>query len=275
MFFNFFVFIYLLFLTNNYNINYNGIIQLTIKPNPFNIKKDLDIIEEYKQQENVKNNLSNPIIITVDDNLSKNGLSLYENKKNPYDELHYEIAKKLLETHMKGIQGIFAHYRGYSVISDTNGLIIFPRLDDTNKISIIIAERILPIIVHGTIPDHFIVDHDAKYISYTAENTENNKNFSTMKWTIKEDPSIINNKVIPYPTIIIIANPDLFFFENNPHVVDYSINILLPTLYALQENYIPAYSNLAIQTLQYFKKFNKSNYKTEIENQLHEGLIIK
>lgn len=256
-------------------IQYNGIIQLNIKPNPFVMKKDLEIIEQYKHNANIANDLVGPIITHVNDNLEQSGLGIYEHKKNPYQELHYEVAKKLLEANLQGITGIFGHYRGYSVMSDKNGNIVFPRLDDSNSISIVITENIVPVIIHGAVPDHFVIDYYAKYASYVAENIEKAPNAPLMKWGIKEDSSLIINKKIPYQAIVIIANPDLFFFDSNVKPVDYSINILLPTLYALQENSISQYSNLAMQTLQYFKQFNITRYSSEIENQLHEGIILK
>lgn len=275
MFFYIFLFnIFFIFLSNN-TIHYNGIIQLNIKPNPFIIKKDLNILEEYKKNNLLNTTLSAPIITNLHSNQEKNGLDLYEKKKNSYEELHYEVAKKLLETNMQGIHGIFAHYRGYSVMSDINGTIIFPRIDDSNTISIVITQNIQPIIIHGQVPDHFIIDQNFKHASYIAEKTHDSESLSIMKWSIKPYPSLIINQKIPYQTIIIIGDPDLFFFDNNAHSMDSSINVLLPTLYALENNNFLDYNNFAIQTLQYFKKLNQMLYTTEIENQLHEGKILQ
>jgi hypothetical protein len=273
----FYILLYSSLFVFSYNnmIYYNGVIQLNIKPNPFIIKKDLNIVEQYKKEAGIHNKLGAPVISNLSENSQKNGLSLYEHNKNPYQELHYIVAKKLLETNMQGIEGIFAHYRGYSVMSDINGNIILPRLDDTNLISIVITQNIQPIIIHGSIPDHFIIEHNSKYASYVAEKIEVDPNLSIMKWSVKPNPTLIINQKIPYPTIVIIADPDLFFFDNNPLSSDSSINVLLPTLYATTENSSSNYSNLAMQTLQYFKQIQETKYTTEIENQLHEGKILK
>ena len=258
----------------NYALHYNGVIQLNIKPNPFAIKKDLNILEQYKQETINQDEFSVPVIRAVNNNQEKEGLHLYEHKKSPYQELHYEVAKKLLETTMQGVSGIFAYYRGYAVASDIDGSIIFPRLDDSRVISIVIAELIHPVVIHGSVTDHFIIDFNAKYNSYIAENIESDES-TIMKWTVKQDASLIINNKIPFQSIVNIADPDLFFFDSNPYVIDSSINILLPTLYALQNNSLSQYSNFALQVLQYYKKFNTVNYNVQIENQLHEGITIK
>jgi hypothetical protein len=269
----FFYIIFFIFISNN-TIHYNGIIQLNIKPNPFTIKKDLNLLEEYKKNNSLNTALSAPVISNTNTE-EKNGLNLYEKKKNSYEELHYEIAKKLLETNMQGIKGVFAHYRGYNSMSDKNGSIIFPRIDDSNTISIVITQNIQPIIIHGQVPDHFIIDENFKHASYVAEKTDDGESLSIMKWRVKPHPSLITNKKIPYPTIIIIGDPDMFFFDTNAYPMDSSINVLLPTLYALENNKILDYSNFAIQTLQYFKKLNEIEYTTEIENQLHKSKTLQ
>jgi hypothetical protein len=267
-------FIVFLFVSNNM-LHYNGIIQLSIKPNPFIIKKDLEIVQQYKKNTGITNTSTAPIIRNLNDNSEKNGLGLYQINKNPYQELHYEIAKKLLETNIQGVEGIFVYYRGYTRISDRDGNIVLPRLDDGNIISIVITQSIQPMIIHGSVPDHFIIDHDAKYVAYVAENTEKESSLSIMKWIVKLHPSLIINRKIPFPTIIIIGDPDLFFFDNKSQPIDSSINILLPTLYRLEEHITSNYSNFALQTLQYFKQLHESNYTTQIEDQLHQGKILK
>ncbi len=273
----FFIFLYF-FLYNlplQSTLYYNSIIQLQIKPSPFDIKKDLEIITEKENAYQLENKSAVPIIKNILPNEKKDGLSLYKKEKNIYEELHYQIAKTLLETNLSGIAGIHAYYRGFTETSDNFGIIKFPRIDDKNNLPIIITEEIIPIILHGNIPDHFIVNKNTLYRSFVVTNSEDQES-SIIKWIVKEDPSVITNNIIPFESIIIIGNPELFFFDNLPRIVDYSINIIIPPLYVLEkktnnENY----SNLALQTLQYFKSFSNKNYSTELEGQLHEGKNLR
>jgi hypothetical protein len=273
IFFIFFYFNFFIFL-NSYLINYNGVIELTIKPDPSMIKEDLLIVSNYKKEVGVEKKLSVPMITVINNDSEKNGLALYEQKKNPYEDLHYQVAKKLLETHMQGIEGIVAHYRGYTVTSDQNGTIAFPRLDDSKSISIIITEKIYPIVLHGSVPDHFIIDQSYDYKAYIAKSIINIEE-NNLKWIIEDDNVNIKDRIIPFQAIIIFGNPHKFFFDKIPLLLENSINIILPSIYLMEDSSINNYINLAIETLQYFKPFSQNRYQVTIEDQLHEGTTLK
>ncbi len=237
------------------------------------IKEDLLVVSNYKKEiTTAQNHMAAPLITFIDPLDEKNGLSLYDYQKNPYQDLHYEVAKKLLQMHMHGIEGIVMHYRGFTKTSDHSGSVMFPRLDDIDKIPIIIVEQITPIILHGAIPDHFIVNPESTYKLYTA--TKNIVDEST-RWIIKDNVNTLNNNQIPFNAIIIFGDPNLLFFDTTAYSIDNTINIILPTLYIKPENPIHQYSNLALETLQYFKPLGYNKYTVTIEDQIHTGTITR
>lgn len=252
---------------------------MSIKPDPINIKKDLEIIEEYKLQADKESIMGSPIINSVDDVNNYNGFGVYKKNNNPYTELHYEIARNLLEKHAEGVEGIYAHYRGYSEKSNKFGRITFPRLDEVAVFTIVITKSIDPIIMKGKIPDYFLISYDTPYSVYEAYSTQETKDGQDMVvWRIKKaNTDVLLNRKIPANALIVFADPNSFYFYKEGISIDNSLNVILPTLYVLEneEKNIFQYGNFALQTMQYYKKINFDKYSVEIENQIHQGSKMK
>lgn len=268
---------FFLLIINLYSANffYNSTIRISVQTNPSEIQKDLSIIEDYRKKFYSQEKKYSPTIITASENdKNSNGFEMYNKRKDPYQEIHYEIAKKLLETRTNGIEGINIYYRGYATQTNNMGIAILPRIDANPIISIVITEKIDPVIVNGKIPDHFIIDLYSKYQAYNLQNIEKSSS-SIMKWKIEVNKNIIQNRKIPYDSIIILGDPDYLFFDKEYYIMDKSTNIIIPDLFLLNEKNNNLYSELAMQTLQYYKKLEKSYYTTEIEKQIHEGIILK
>lgn len=252
---------------------------MSIKPDPVNIKKDLEIIEGYRVQADKENKGGSFVINAVEDANNYNGFGAYKKNNNPYTELHYEIARNLLEKHAEGIEGIYAHYRGYSEKSNKFGRITFPRLDEVAVFTIIITKSIDPIIMKGKIPDYFLISYDTPYSVYEAYSREETKDGQDIVvWKIrKASPEVSSDRKIPANSIIVFADPNSFYFYKEGISIDNSLNVILPTLYVLEneEKNIFKYGNLALQTMQYYKKINFDKYSVEIENQVHQGSRMK
>ena len=247
---------------------------MSVKPDPVNIKKDLEIIEEYKVQADKENRGESFIINAIEDVNHYNGFGVYKKNNNPYTELHYEIARNLLEKHAEGVEGIYAHYRGYSEKSNKFGRITFPRLDEGAVFTIIITKSIDPIIMKGKIPDYFLISYDTPYSAYEAYSTQETKEGQDMIiWKIRKAPAeTFSDRRIPANAIIVFADPNSFYFYKEAISIDNSLNVILPTLYVLEneEKNIFKYGNFALQTMHYYKKINFDKYSVEIENQVHQ-----
>jgi hypothetical protein len=271
----FYFFFVLIFLDYSYlsakiqsSLFYTGIIELHIRPDRRSLQEDLALLKEYIKQKN--NSADNPTTIT-NQKFPRNGLDIYKKNESDFENLYYILAEKVLTESLKGIEGIHGFYRGYDAASDTQGRILFPRLDNQDEISILLTPQISPIILKGEVPDHFIVGQETPYAFYRCTGKKNEKDDITV-WTIEIRNDKDLRQKIPFNALVILVNPYNAYFETTETTIQTSNNILLPTLCLIDTKQQSAsYNSFALDVLRYYKPFTKSEQTTNIANQIHNN----
>jgi hypothetical protein len=274
-FFFLFIFLHYSYLTAKIEsaLFYTGIIELHIRPDRRSLQGDLSLLKQYMKEK--KDSADNPTTITKA-STQRNGLGLYKKNESDsdFENLYYVLAEKVLTESLKGIEGIHGFYRGYDTASDTQGRILFPRLDNQDEISILLTSKVSPIILKGEVPDHFIVGQDIPYTFYRCTGKKNEKN-DTTTWTIEIRNDKNLTQKIPFNTLVILVNPYNAYFETTETIIQTSNNILLPTLCLIDNKEQNTYSTFALDVLRYYKPFIKFEQTTSIANQIHDNSRLK
>lgn len=270
------LFVFLFFIIPTRTIYYTSIIQLVIKKDPSATLEDYaTLVSSYQD---------NPIVIADSANdYNTAGLNIYHPNKDRkmYEDLQFEIGKKLLEETNNGVEGITVLYRGYEDLSDEEGRILLPRFDYQLEFPIIITQDIYPVFLNSNIPDHFVIFQDNEFEVYWGRGVEimsKDQSSQIISWEVaKIDSNEKNNyKVIPQNAIVILADPQNVFFSSEFMQMDDSFNVILPPLFiknTTPEMLLP-YQNLSLQTLLYHKNLIADSFSSVAENITHEGFRI-
>lgn len=136
--------------------------------------------------------------------------------------------------------GIYATYAGAATYSDYNGQIIFERKSIKPKFNLLLIENIIPILKPAYNKGNkniyaintilgFTLPKKADFKYYLIEKVENFEK-KLYSWKINEQ-TILREKIIPYETIIIFANPkDIFIPIGEVHTIS-GENLRLPDIY--------------------------------------------
>jgi hypothetical protein len=252
---------------------YTSVIKITIKKDFPSASAEYKTLESYLLEEEKKE--TSPVVIEKHNDVARSkGMDIYHPKpeEEPYAHLHM-LGKKILEEEMEGVDGIVSYYRGYSVISDESGDITFPRLDFNRALPIIVTSELVPVVFEKNRLDHFVLLNKDTYALYTANFTVNEEK-GVISWRVVREESLGESKgyIVPQEAIIIIGEPQKFFFEPRPLESDYSNTVLLPPLYRVtgEGGLLPS-QNFALQTFSYFLPLNEDVYTAEIDGATHEG----
>ncbi len=243
---------------------YNGVIQIDIRPERKKLLLEFEKIENQttkrptiKRENKITQNFGNAIPL------------YFINETDENSDESYKIAKKILYKSMLGIEGVFGFYRGYTITSNKDGLIYFPKMEPERKILIVISREIQPISAAGNIPTYFMVPNISNSKWYLCEGIADATNTS-ITWNTK----IIappNDRKIPINAIIIISDPNFISFDLEPYTVKYSENFLLPTLF-VSENFTPGmYAIAAMDRLWTQLPISETKKVSNILTQKHFG----
>ncbi len=130
----------------------------------------------------------------------------------------------------KTTEGIFSSYWGYLAASDLNGQTFFPRKQQSDKINILITERITPIFMIGNTIHHWQIDQitPAELYSFSRIQDEKTKEYS---WIVSKE-SLPENRRIQLDTIILFAKPKDMYIPQGTIPADANPNLILPPIYA-------------------------------------------
>ncbi len=218
----------------------------------------------------------NPITVREGDGslFFSDGFNIYLDERDPLTchDMHYCLAKKILQKTIQGINGIFACYRGYVSISDESGLLTLPSFETTKKITIVITKFISPVILKGKIPaDFFILKSDkSKWFVCEAEENDN----LTLRWTVKEIKEPENRKV-PENALVLLCDPKAVYFDKEPFVSMQTNNILIPPLFVKGEFTRGIYAMYAMEMLRYYKPIRLSKKASSFENEKHFAEVME
>lgn len=164
--------------------------------------------------------------------------------------------------------GIFATYGGYMTISNINGQITFPLMQQSKKFLLIITEKIGPVFMIGNTIHHWKL-LNIPHITYSVERKQDQQT-KLYYWDVEATPNPENN-IIPLNSIVIFAKPKNIIVPTGISLTNDDPQLLLPTIYVTKNNnnIVPALSTLTVR--QFFgplsitnKKENNTYYSTQI-----------
>lgn len=154
-----------------------------------------------------------------------------------------------------GVDGIQAAYAGYVTISDKNGQITFPRLQQNDMIHILVTPEIEPeFMMSPTLISHWITKHNRPMAFYEISRKKH-KELKTYYFDVKKLKAPTD---ISLDTIIIFAHPDHIFVPVGISLNTYSTNFVLPELQA-QKIDTSKNSLYTLSIKQYFEQINIEN----------------
>lgn len=161
-------------------------------------------------------------------------------QKQPYSEAElYDIINTIRSSQQNFIDqrrksafisGIPVLYKGRLAVSNENGQIILPRLNEEDTLTIIITERPIPVITHGNTVDSWNLRNALTAVWYTYTRTVSNDQGI---WTIQQQQNIPLQ--IPDDAIIILAPPTACIIAEGQSSADTGYNLILPDIYVRPE----------------------------------------
>lgn len=124
--------------------------------------------------------------------------------------------------------GIIGAYAGYCTVTNSIGQLIFPRKHAKDEITVVITQKIKPVIVRGQTVRNFIVTPGAaaKWYTFTRES---NEKVPSAFWRVKSIDAQESAR-IPAEALIIFANPEDILIPHSPIATISGTTLLLPTL---------------------------------------------
>jgi hypothetical protein len=139
-------------------------------------------------------------------------------------------------------QGIYIVYSGFVTYSDSNGQIVLPRKHPGETITMVVTQRIDPVIVRGNTVQYFVRDPDSPIAFYKIQRIKNPVT-QEAAWHIEKQPVPTDNK-IPFDAIVIIAQPEHIIIPEGTVETDSSQNLRAPNVY-VTKNMSTALSTLS------------------------------
>ncbi len=144
----------------------------------------------------------------------------------------HAIAKRSLEglgNHNR-IAGIFSSYYGYINASDTNGQTMYPRKQSKGDVTVIVTNKITPIMMFQTTVSHWqiVPGTPAAFYMCTLKEDEETK---LQLWQVSKIPTPENNQIPATESLVIIAKPHNIHIPLGATLTTQDANLMLPTMY--------------------------------------------
>lgn len=158
---------------------------------------------------------------------AKNGANKFNDSVAIPGKLSSKIARSMVTY---AHQGIFATYGGYLVVSDFNGQITFPRMQQKEEITLIITEKIEPVLMLGNTIHHWVLLNTIPSAVYSVSHKQD-AHTKLYYWDVKPAKTPENN-IIPLTSIVIFAKPKDIIVPIGITLSNNSPQLILPTIYA-------------------------------------------
>lgn len=166
-------------------------------------------------------------------------------------------------------RGIFATYGGYLVVSGFNGQITFPRMQQKEELTLIITERIEPVLMLGNTIHHWVLPPNIPVAVYSIIRKQD-PTTKLYYWDVKPTKRPKNN-IIPLTSIVIFAKPKDMIVPIGITLSNDNPQFLLPTIYAKKNSNELAPTLGVLKIRQFFgsvsitnKKENNTYYSTQM-----------
>lgn len=125
--------------------------------------------------------------------------------------------------------GIIGTYAGYTTVSNLDGRIIFPRLQNSTTLYLIVTTKMTPIIMLANTVHHWELEEGTPVKMYKAEQKYDDEH-KVFLWDIHEVP-VPSDNIIPLASILILAEPQDIVIPEGITVTQDSPHLLLPDIY--------------------------------------------
>ena len=129
----------------------------------------------------------------------------------------------------KLVSGIFTTYAGYISVSDYTGRVIFPRMQESNHLHLIVTKHIVPIMMIGNTIHHWEFDKSQSAKIIRAEQKYDPETKFTY-WNLQES-SIPDDNIVPRDSITIFARPEYIYIPLGITITKPSRHLILPDIY--------------------------------------------
>ena len=142
------------------------------------------------------------------------------------------IAKRTAEgiLNHNRVAGIFSSYFGFLNVSNANGQTMFPRKQSSTALTLVITNKISPIIMFRHTLSHWELVPGIDVALYHCEQKENMATGLTF-WKIQKIPVPTDNFISPQDSLIILAKPKNIFVPTGITLAREGANLLLPDMY--------------------------------------------
>ena len=193
-------------------------------------------------------------------------------KKSKLHKIH--IPGKVAKYHLKKlhqeapITGIFCTYAGFLSLSNGIGQVTFPLKHNEPKLSIIITDKIHPMLMAANTIHHWEIPIDDTASQFDIERKEDEETGLTY-WDIrKQTPPA--NRIIPTQSILLFAKPNNFFIPEGISLTSNGPNLVLPTIYARRSIDIATNAIHALAIRQFFDSVRAERKLQGKMYQIHE-----
>lgn len=131
-------------------------------------------------------------------------------------------------------QGIMVTYAGYTIASNFNGQVTFPRMQPTPQFTLIITPAIKPIMMIGNTVHHWELIPNSPAELYTLMRKENDPS-GRWYWHMQRLNNLPGN-IIPLNGIVIHSRPSAIKVFEGLTPTTNNTNLLLPDIYALKQS---------------------------------------
>jgi len=179
----------------------------------------------------------------------------------------YTIRKLQYDLDKKAPNGILATYAGFLTRSNSLGQITFPKKHLEPALTLIITNRVSPMIMAGNTVHHWQIAPDAQAKIYSLNRTTENDGL--MYWHVKQI-ALPKNRILPTDSILIFAKAKSFFIPEGATQTKMKNSFELPTIYARSSLDISTNALRMLMYRQFFDSLKSDSKLIGKSIQLHQ-----
>lgn len=166
-------------------------------------------------------------------------------------------------------RGIFVTYGGYLVVSNFNGQVTFPRMQQKTDFTLIVTEKINPVLMIGNTIHHWETLPNAPAAWYSISRNQDSQT-KLFYWEVQPIAKP-QDAIVPLNSIVIFAKPKNIIVPTGITLSNDNPQLILPAVYIVKNNsnVIPALE--VLQVRQFFgtlrlndKKENATYYSSQV-----------
>jgi len=124
---------------------------------------------------------------------------------------------------------VFGTYSGYLALSDQLGQLTFPRKHQAPSLTLVVADKITPIMMLGNTIHHWEIEKDSQAAFYKFERKQDPET-SLFYWDVQPTQAPADN-ILPMESIAIIAKPQHIVVPTGVTLTEDSPHLILPNIY--------------------------------------------